>query len=147
MPSSLTPTQGGFMASRMDFGANALSAPTTPERRLPVVDKEKVDPAIRKAAEGMEAMFLDYMMKTMRETIPKNEMDLELPATAVYRSMQDSEYAQKAAHNGGIGLADQLIAYLESERYTLPRGQGVPSVTTEKVLCTGGTHEGQSVYK
>jgi flagellar protein FlgJ len=90
------------------------------------VDKSKVDPEIRKAAEGMEAMFLDYMMKTMRETVPKNEMDLESPATAVYRSMQDSEIAQTAARAGGVGLADQLIAYLDSQRYTLPREQGVP---------------------
>lgn len=143
MPSPLTPSLG----ARLDFGANAMTAPTTPERRLPVVDKDKVDPTIRKAAEGMEAMFLDYMMKVMRETVPKNEMDLESPATSIYRGMQDSEYAQKAAHQGGIGLADQLIAYLESERYTLPRGHGVPSMTTEKVSGTGGTHEGQPVHK
>lgn len=115
---------------------NVLSAPTSPSRSLPRVDKTKVDPAIRRAAEGMEAMFLDYLMKTMRQTIPKNEMDLESPATEIYRSMLDTETAQKAARVGGIGLADQIIAYLEAQRYTLPKGHDAP-------VSTGGTHAGQ----
>jgi flagellar protein FlgJ len=101
---------------------------------MPVVDREHADPQIVKAAEGMEAMFLDYMMKVMRETVPKNEMDLESPATGIYRSMMDTEIAQKAAHAGGVGLAEQIIAYLDSQRYTLEhRGQAVP----------GGDHEGR----
>jgi flagellar protein FlgJ len=144
----LTPLQ-----RNIDFGANALAAPTTPGQRLPVVDKRKVDPEMLQAAEGMEAMFLDYMMKTMRESIPKNDMDLESPATAIYRSMQDSESAKTAAHAGGVGLADQLIAYLESQRYTLPRGQGVPAraqasnEVNNGSRSTGGTHEGRSVHE
>jgi flagellar protein FlgJ len=145
--------QGGMAIRRMDNGANVLSAPTTPGHQLPLVDRSKADPEIVKAAEGMEAMFLDYMMKVMRETVPKNEMDMENPATAIYRGMMDSEMAQKAAHNGGTGLANQLIAYLDSQRYNLPRGQGVPAkqqasaVTTKPVSGTGGTHEGQPVHE
>lgn len=135
----------------MEFGANALSAPTTPGNRVAVVDKSKVDPQIREAAEGMEAMFLDYMMKVMRETVPKSDMDLESPATAIYRGLQDSEIARNTAKAGGIGLADQLIAYLESQRYTLPTGHGVPTrvseVTNSGSSGTGGTHEGQPVSK
>ena len=112
--------------SNMDWGANALSAPTTPARRVPVVDRSKVDPEVLKAAEGMEAMFLDYMMKVMRETVPKNDMDLESPATNIFRGMLDTEYAEKAAHRGGIGLSDQIIAYLQARSYNLPEGHGVP---------------------
>jgi Rod binding domain-containing protein len=85
-----------------------------------------VNPEIVKAAEGMEAMFLDYMMQVMRQTVPKNDMDLDSPATRIYQSMMDSEYAQKAAHQGGIGLADQIIAYLDSQRYNINQGHGVP---------------------
>ncbi len=101
---------------------NSLSPPTTPGRRLPVIDRTKVDPELIKAAEGMEAMFLDYLMKVMRQTIPKNEMDLESPASGIYRTMLDSEFAQRAARTGGVGLADQIIAYLESQRYTSTKG-------------------------
>ena len=114
--------------------ANALTAPTSPEKRLPSVDKSKVDPDIKQAAEGMEAMFLDYLMKVMRQTVPKNEMDLESSATGIYRAMLDSETAERAARSGGIGLADQIIAYLQSERYAVDRAKG-------------GDHEGQPVRK
>lgn len=130
--------------------ANALTAPVTPDKRLPVVDKTQVDPITLKAAEGMEAMFLDYMMKVMRQTVPKGEMDLENQGTEVYRSMLDSEVAQKAAHAGGIGLADQIVAYLEMQRYNPIQGPRVPQAshggsTVGPKSSTGGTNEGQSV--
>jgi flagellar protein FlgJ len=138
----------------MQWGANALSAPTTPGNRVAVVDRSKVDPQVLQAAEGMEAMFLDYMMKVMRETVPKNDMDLESPATEVYRSMMDHETAQKAAKQGGIGLADQIIAYLDSQRYTVRTGPQAPGAAKEALQkaappSTGGTHgdEGQSEHR
>ncbi|MCM2280000.1 MAG: rod-binding protein [Oligoflexia bacterium] len=148
------------LVSPPERGANALTAPTTPGKRVPVVDRTRVHPEIRKAAEGMEAMFLDYMMKVMRQTVPKNEMDLESPATEIYRGMLDSENAQKAVRSGsGIGLADQIIAYLQPELYTSGKGPHVPTAAQRKGLTddptvrsserrdppvnTGGTHEGQ----
>lgn len=135
---------------KMDWGANALSAPTTPSKRQVPVDRSKADPMAVKAAEGMEAMFLDYMLKVMRDTVPQNEMDLENGATKIYRSMVDSEYAQKAVRAGGIGLADQIIAYLESQRYTLPRGQVAPSPaqgSAQGAEKQGGSDEGQPFRK
>lgn len=146
------------------LGDNPLTAPVTPEKRLPVVDRSKVDPQTLKAAEGMEAMFLDYMMNQMRKTVPKESMDLENTGTEVYRSMLDSEVAQKAARAGGVGLADQIVAYLESQRYNYMQGQGVPqsnhggspelSATntpdashTGVDRSTGGTHAGQPIRK
>jgi Rod binding domain-containing protein len=140
------------MNSRMQWGDNALTAPTTPGKRMPVVDKTKVDPATLNAAQGMEAMFLDYMMKVMRQSVPKNETDLESPATEVYRSMMDTETAQRAARAGGVGLADQIVAYLEAERYTQEAGVSTPGAAQRmsrvaKTRITGGTHEGQSNRK
>ena len=94
-----------------------VTGSSTPGRRVSVVDRSKVDPQVVQVAEGMETMFLDYMMKIMRQSVPKEEGDLESAATGIYRNLLDSEYAQKAAHAGGIGLADQIIAYLDSQRY------------------------------
>jgi Rod binding domain-containing protein len=128
---------------KMDWGDNALTAPITPSNRLPVVDRTKVDPQIRKAAEGMEAMFLDYMMKSMRQTVQKSEMSLENPGTRMYQGMLDSEMAQQAARLGGVGLADQLIAYLQTERYNLANTGEVrdaaPNQAQQAEASTGGT--------
>lgn len=110
-----------------------LSAPTTPARRLPVVDKSKVDPQLLKAAEGMEAMFLDYMMKVMRQTVPKNDMDLDSPAAGIYQGMLDTETAQRAARAGGVGLADQIIAYMQPQVYNEPQGHTAPLADPRKV--------------
>jgi len=120
-------------------GAPALqrgldSAPT-PTRRDPVVDWNRVDPATRDAAQGMEAMFLDYMMQTMRKSVGKSEMSLDNGASEIYQGMLDSEYSQRAARAGGVGLAEQIVAYLQSARYN----EG------EVARGTGGTsHEDQS---
>lgn len=110
----------------LNQGSHALEAPISSAKRLPSVDPSQIDPQLRKSAEGMEAMFIDYMMKVMRETVPKNEMDLESPASNLFRGMLDTQYAEKAAHRGGIGLADQIVAYLEARGYNRMRGQGVP---------------------
>jgi flagellar protein FlgJ len=133
----------------MQWGDNALTAPVTPEKRAVAVDRSKVDPKIVEVGEGMEAMFLDYMMKVMRQTVPKGEMDLENPATEIYRGMLDSEMAQKAAKAQGVGLADQVIAYLDSQRYTLPKPRngsgasaaGESAANVAKIESTGGTDE------
>ena len=142
---------------REEVPENARQARVSSDRTVQRVDRSKADPQNVKAGEGMEAMFLDYMYKTMRQTVPKNEMDLESSATEIYRSMQDSENAQKAAKMGGIGLADTIIAYLESSRYNSNQGHAVPktaygmsaspqkapSVEPIRGASTGGTHEGQ----
>jgi flagellar protein FlgJ len=116
-------TQTQRTGQNNDGPGAARRAATTPAHRLPVIDKSKVDPQVRAAGEGMEAMFIDYMMKVMRETVPKSDMDLESPATEIYRGMLDAETSQRAAKSGGVGIADQIIAYLESQKYTLPRGE------------------------
>jgi Rod binding domain-containing protein len=127
LPPPLSLNSGEGEKPRQNIAGGARSAPITPGRRMPVIDRSKVDPRIREAGEGMEAMFLDYMMKVMRETVPKSDMDLESPASGIYRSMLDSETATRAAKTGGIGLADQIIAYLDSRQYNLPQGHEAPS--------------------
>jgi len=92
-----------------------------PTRIAPRVDPSRVTPEMRRAAEGMEAMFLDQLFRVMRTTVPKGEGSLESPATEIYRSMLDSETAQRSARAGGVGLSEQIIAYLQSQSYTQER--------------------------
>lgn len=98
----------------------------TPDHRMARVDRSKVDPGTVRAAEGMETMFLDYMMKIMRSTVPESEMSLNNTATEIYQQSLDSEYAKRAANAGGVGLADQIIAYIEAQRYTQKTPGGKP---------------------
>lgn len=144
------------LASPQLDSAKPLTASATPGKRIAAVDRSKADPRIVEAAEGMEAMFLDYMMQVMRQTVPKNEMGLDNMGTQVYQGMLDHEYAQKAAKTGGFGLADQIIANLQPQSYNLTRtAQRMmpykpvqPPVVNDPTVSdrpTGGKHEGQSV--
>jgi flagellar protein FlgJ len=97
---------------------NPLSTPPLPVKRVPVVDRSQVDPQLVKAAEGMEAIFIELMLKEMRKTVQNNSLSMENNASKIYRGMMDHEMSQTAARTGGIGLADQIIAYLQSTGYT-----------------------------
>jgi len=103
---------------------------------VPKVDRTQVDPQLVEAAEGLEALFIDHMMQAMRKTVPKNEFSLNSPAVDIYQGMLDSEIAESAARTNSVGLADQIIAYMNQPRYN-NNVRGNP-------LSTGGTHEGQS---
>jgi Rod binding domain-containing protein len=118
----------------------------------PKRSRDDVDPQIRKAAEGLESMFMNQMMQAMRNTVQESEFSLENPATKIYRGMLDSEISQQAARTNSIGLADQIIAYLEQRGYTgnkAPRTGSVaplagsaaksPAVTEHAKKRTGGT--------
>lgn len=106
--------------------------------------RELADPQTREAAEGMETMFLDYMFKVMRETVPKDELGLDNAATGIYQGMLDSEVAQKAARANGVGLADQIVAYLEARGYNGRQGRTNDGASMNSVSRTGGTNAGQS---
>jgi Rod binding domain-containing protein len=107
-----------------DKDLSQISQRTRPSKMAPNIDRSRVDPAVLEAADGMEAMFLDYMLKVMRQTVPKGDAESDSPATEIYRGMLDSEIAQKAARTGGVGLSEQIIAYLQSRSYTGNQGTG-----------------------
>lgn len=111
------------LKENMEWGRDARSAPTTPSNQMPNIDRQNIDPQILKAAEGFEAMFMNFMMKTMRKTVPKSEHSMRSHATDIYQSLLDGEYAAKAAKTGGVGIADHVIDYLMRNRYNQMQGR------------------------
>jgi|GEM_PF-1367746 len=107
--SPLSPPQNSPYASRSQKvdGANTV----TKRSRM------DADPQVREAAEGLEAMFLNTMLTAMRGTVEESEYSLENPATKIYRGMLDQEVAGQTARNNSVGLADQIVAYLEQRGY------------------------------
>lgn len=68
---------------------------------------------LRGVAQQFEALFLQMMLKSMRDTIPSGGL-LDSQQTEFYQSMMDQQWAQTMAGRG-IGLADHLVAQLESQ--------------------------------
>lgn len=63
---------------------------------------------LRKVSQDFESLFLAYMMKTMKQAIPKSEFLGDSQAEKIFTEMKDEELAKGMAKAGGIGLARLL---------------------------------------
>jgi peptidoglycan hydrolase FlgJ len=73
--------------------------------------------AARKAATQFEAMFLQMVLKSMRDATPQSELSSD-SSQQTYTSMLDAQIAQKMAGKG-VGLADALVKQLTRQMGTI----------------------------
>ena len=73
---------------------------------------------LQKAAKQFEGLFLNYMLKTMRETVPKSGLFHQGLADDIYTSMFDSYLSEKASASQSLGLAAMISKQL-SGRLTM----------------------------
>lgn len=72
--------------------------------------------ALKGAATQFEAMFLNMMMKTMREATPTDEGGIsDSQSSKMFTSMLDQQMSQNMAKRG-VGLADMLIRQMVSQQ-------------------------------
>ena len=64
---------------------------------------------LKKASQEFEAFFLSYLMKLMRETVPKGALTSNRMGEMFY-SFYDEEIGRRAAQTGGLGLSDYILA-------------------------------------
>lgn len=69
---------------------------------------------MHKAGQEFEAYFISYLIKNMRETIPKGLLDRK--GEQVWYSFYDQEIAKLATQAGGIGLTAFVDAYVGKNR-------------------------------
>src|SRR5690554_4741305 len=74
----------------------------------------------RDAAQQFEALFLQMMVKSMRDAVPTAGL-LDNQQSEFFQEMLDKQWSQTMASRG-IGLADRLVAELESSGM-VPRAQ------------------------
>jgi len=70
--------------------------------------------ALKGAATQFEAMFVNMMMKSMRDATPQDGL-MDSQETKTYTSMLDQQMSQKLAKRG-IGLADVLVRQLGAQQ-------------------------------
>ena len=72
--------------------------------------------ALEKSAREFEGVFLNTLLKAMRQTVPTNELFNGGGATKFYRQMHDAEIARTmAGADGGMGIADMIVRQLSRE--------------------------------
>lgn len=73
--------------------------------------KNSPDAALEKVATQFEALFMQMMLKSMRESVPQDGM-FDGEATRTYMGMLDQQLATSLAGKSGLGLADVLVKQL-----------------------------------
>lgn len=71
---------------------------------------------LRKAAKEFEAMFLNLVMKQMRETVPENDLFGDSSKTKVFQGMLDEEYSKLAGETKSYGLAEMIYQNLSKAK-------------------------------
>lgn len=98
----------------------------------PDPEKEK---KLRKACADFEAIFINYIFKAMRQTVPKNNYMPQMPGKDTYGMIMDQKVAEDLSRRGGgIGLQKMLYEQLSRSaagKGTTPlQGQGVHNPST-----------------
>lgn len=98
--------------------------------RLRLQAKDAPNQALKAAAQQFEAVFLNMMLKSMREATPQDGM-LDSDQTRMFTGMLDQQFAQSMASRG-VGLADIMVKQLSRGMGGQPGGD--LSVTKPPVL-------------
>ena len=79
--------------------------------------------AIEEVASQFEALFIQQMMKSMRDAVPKSDL-LHSDHLETYQSMADQQMAVSLSQHGGIGIARMLVEQMQAKGY-VPSGQSL----------------------
>lgn len=74
---------------------------------------------LRPVARQMEGMFVQMMLKSMREALPKDGL-FSSDQTQLYTSLYDQQIAQQMTAGKGLGLADQLVKQMAAAQGEAP---------------------------
>ncbi|OGS90563.1 MAG: flagellar rod assembly protein/muramidase FlgJ [Gallionellales bacterium GWA2_60_18] len=97
------------MDSRMDVSAR-LALDTQSLEQLRSQARKSPDQALKAAAQQFEAVFLNMMLKSMREATPQDGM-FDSDQTRMFTGMLDQQLAQSMSSRG-VGLADIMVKQL-----------------------------------
>ena len=103
--------------------------------RITVDNQDNIN-EIQKISEEFEAIFLQFMLKSMRETVPKNGLIGKGNGEEIFRSMLDSQYAKEMSKQGSSGIAravrKQLIDMIDQTNNSFNSQGGHKNIPTIK---------------
>ena len=79
--------------------------------------------ALEEVASQFEALFIQQMMKSMRDAIPQGDL-MGSEHVETYQAMADQQMSLNLAEEGGIGLARMLVEQMQTKGYVPNDGRG-----------------------
>ncbi len=96
--------------SNNDIGNLAIDSQGLDKLRLQA--KDSPDKALKGAAQQFEQVFLNMMLKSMREATPQDGM-FDSEQTKMFTGMLDQQLSQSMSSGQGVGLADVMVRQLQ----------------------------------
>lgn len=81
--------------------------------------QQKTDKATRETATQFEALFIHEMLKSMRQTVDKSDLNGS-DAEDTFQEMYDRELSQQLAKRNTLGVADMLVKHLDRDKAPQP---------------------------
>lgn len=93
---------------------------------------------IEKVSEQFEAIFLELVFKSMRETVPEGQLIERGFGEGVFSSMLDREYAGSMASSQSVGLARLIANQLDGLQESGKKARQISNEITGKNLYLRG---------
>ena len=84
------------------MAAHAVAAPTQAQRQA----------KLEKACADFESLFLNYMLKSMRSSVPESGITGQSEEGKMFQAMFDEKLADQIAASNGLGLGEILLQQL-----------------------------------
>ncbi|WP_252738466.1 flagellar assembly peptidoglycan hydrolase FlgJ [Saccharophagus degradans] len=114
-----------------------------------IKNTENKDEALKKVAQQFESIFVNQMLKSMREANAVFEEDslFNSQESNFYRDMHDQQLALTLSHGRGMGVADALYRQLSGQKYgnTEPVNTSVASYQASPVNAVTKYHSPDSI--
>ena len=107
-------------SSAIAVNVTAQSQSATKGGMRQVTDKRKA--AIHKTAVEFQSLFVEMMLKSMRETVGKDKLTGGGRGEEIYSSFLDREYAAAISRRGGFGLAEVIEKQILSQEMGSGKG-------------------------
>lgn len=124
----------------------------TSQKSIPIVSQKKVtslersesleakQAELKKTARDLESFFVLYMLRAMRETIPKSDLFEGGPGQDIYTSLFDEELSKKIANSSSSSLSEMLYNSLSGqldssssdEKHSVSRTTTTAAVSTQQ---------------
>lgn len=86
--------------------------------------------ALEEVASQFEALFIQQMMKSMRDAIPQGDL-MGSEHVETYQAMADQQMSLNLAEEGGIGLARMLVEQMQTKGYVPNDGRGADAFKSD----------------